>query len=71
MKFLKKNSINIAVGCIYRHPYMNPAILMIFFRKSNKVHATKENDKKVTLLGDFNIGLIKTFLKSRHQIFLI
>ena len=44
---------------------------MIFFRKSNKVHATKENDKKVILLGDFNTGLIKTFLKLRRQIFLM
>ena len=36
---------------------------MIFFYKPHKVHVTKEKDKKVILLGDFDVGLIKTPLK--------
>ena len=60
IEILTKNSKNILVGCIYRHPCMHPKGFNNLFLKSLTNKLSKENNKEIILLGDFNIDLIKT-----------
>ena len=44
---LTKNSKNILVGCIYRHPCMHPKYFNNLFLKSITDKLNKENNKEV------------------------
>ena len=48
------------IGCIYRHPCMHLKEFNDLFLKSLTERLTKENNKEVILMGDFNIDLIKS-----------
>ena len=60
MKFSKKHPKNVTTGWIHRHPSMHPKEFNDLFLKSLTQRLTKENNKEVTLLGDFNIDLFKS-----------
>ena len=60
IEILTKNSKNILVGSIYRHPCMHSKQFNNLFLKSLTNKLSKESDKEIILLGDFNIDLIKT-----------
>ena len=60
IEILQKTSSNVINGCIYRHPRMYPKEFNDLFLKSLRERLTKENNKEVILLGDFNIDLIKS-----------
>ena len=49
---------NIIVGCIYRHPCMDPSEFNDFYLNELLNNLRKEN-KQIVLMGDFNIDLIK------------
>ena len=59
-EIVTKNSKNIIVSCIYRHPCMHPQEFNSIFLKPLTNKLSKENNKEIILLGDFNIDLIKT-----------
>ena len=59
IEMLQKTSKNVVIGCIDRHPCMHPKEFNDLFLKSLTERLTKENNKEVVLLGDFNIDLIK------------
>ena len=50
---------NIITGCIYRHPSMDICIFNGNYLNPLLEKLLKENDKKVFLVGDFNIDLLK------------
>ena len=60
IEILQKTSENVIIRCIYRHPCMHPKEFIDVFLKSLTERLTKENNKEVILLGDFNIDLIKS-----------
>ena len=60
IEILQKTSKNVIIGCIYRHPCMHPKELNDLFLKSLTERLTKESNKEVVLLGDFNIDLTKS-----------
>ena len=60
IEILTKNSKNILIGCIYRHPCMHQKEFNNFFLKSLTNKLNKESNKEILLLDDFNIDLIKT-----------
>ena len=55
-----KNSKNILVGCIYRHPCIYPKEFNSLFLKSLADKLKKENNKEILLPGDFNVDLKQT-----------
>ena len=59
IEILQKTSENVIIRCIYRHPCMHPKEFNDLFLKSLTERLTKENNKEVILLGDFNTDLIK------------
>ena len=77
-EFIKPSGKNVIVGCIYRHPCMNPC-------KFNDVylHELLQNlgndNKQIGLMGDFNIDMLKhdknkdsaTFLDRMYSKFLL
>ena len=60
IEILQKTSKNVIIGCIYRHPCMHLKEFNNLFLKSLTERLTKENNKEVILLGDFNTDLIKS-----------
>ena len=60
IEILQKTSENVIIRCIYRHPCMHPKEFIDLFLKSLTERLTKENNKEVILLGDFNTDLIKS-----------
>ena len=60
IEIITKNSKNIIVHCIYRHPCLDPQELNSLLLKSLTNKVSKERNKKIILLGDFIIDLIKT-----------
>ena len=60
IEIITKNSKNIIVRCIYRHPCLDPQELNSLLLKSLTNKVSKERNKKIILLGDFIIDLIKT-----------
>ena len=60
IEIFQKTSKNVIIGCIYRHPCMHLKEFNNLFLKSLTERLTKENNKEVILLGDFNIDLIKS-----------
>ena len=58
IEIIQKNSKNMVVGCIYRHPCMQHSELNYEYLKPVSENLISEN-KKVILLGDFNIDLLK------------
>ena len=69
IEILQKTSSNVINGCIYRHPRMYPKEFNDLFLKSLRERLTKENNKEVILLGDFNIDLIKSNLNANASEF--
>ena len=67
---ITKNSKNIIVGCIYRHPCMYPQEFNSLFLKSLTNKLSKESNKEIILLGDFNIDLIKANTNNKSSEFL-
>ena len=59
-EILQKTSKNVIIGCIYRHPCMYPKEFNDLFLNSLTARLTKENNREVILLADFNIDLIKS-----------
>ena len=70
IEIITKNSKNIIVGCIYRHPCMHPQEFNSLFLKSLTNKLSKESNKEIILLGDFNIDLIKTNTNNNASEFL-
>ena len=60
IEILQKTSKNIIIGCIYRHPCMHPKEFNHLTERLLTERLTKENNKEVILMGDFNIDLIKS-----------
>ena len=60
IEILQKTSKNIIIGCFCRHPCMHLKEFNDLFLKSLTERLTKENNKEVILMGDFNIDLIKS-----------
>ena len=60
IKIIQKTFKNLIIGCIYRHSCMRPKEFNDLYFKSITEKITKENDKEVILLDDFNIDLIKS-----------
>ena len=60
IEILQKTSKNVIVGCIYRHSCMHPKEFNDLFLKSLTERLTKQNNKEVILLDDFNNDLIKS-----------
>ena len=58
IEIIRKDSKNIVVGCIYRHPYMQQSELIDEYLKPLSEKLISEN-KEVILLGDFSIDLLK------------
>ena len=56
--FCKKKS-NIVTGCIYRHPFMDTCTFNDHYLNPLLEKLSKENDKKILFIGDFNIDLLK------------
>ena len=56
---------NIIIGCIYRHSSMDICIFNDHYLNPLLEKLSKENDKKVFLVGDFNIDLLN-FDTSEH-----
>ena len=61
IEIMYKKKKNVIIGCLYKHPCMpidefNDEFLLPLLEK-----ASKEN-KKLILLGDFNINLLKHYL---------
>ena len=56
---------NIIIGCINRHPSMDICIFNDHYLNPLLEKLSKENDKKVFLVGDFNIDLLN-FDTSEH-----
>ena len=56
---------NIIIGCIYRHSSMDICIFNHHYLNPLLEKLSKENDKKVFLVGDFNIDLLN-FDTSEH-----
>ena len=59
-KILQKTSKSVIIGWIYRHPCMHPKEFNNLFSKCLTERLIKEYNKKVILLGDFIIVLIKS-----------
>ena len=58
IEIIQKDSKNIVVGCIYRHPCMQQSEFIDEYLKPLSEKLISEN-KEVILLGDFNIDLLK------------
>ena len=58
IEILNKNSKNTIIGCIYKHPNMEASEFNEYFLEKTLQKITKEN-KKVILMGDFNINILK------------
>ena len=58
IEILNKNSKNTIIGCIYKHPNMETSEFNELFLEKTLNKITKEN-KKVVLMGDFNINILK------------
>ena len=58
IEIIQKDSKNIEVGCIYRHPCMQQSEFIDEYLKPLSEKLISEN-KEVILLGDFNIDLLK------------
>ena len=58
IEIIQKNSKNMVVGCIYRHPCMQHSEFNDEYLKPLSEKLISEN-KEVILLGDFNIDLLK------------
>ena len=58
IEILNENSQNIIIGCIYKHPNMEVSDFNEFYLEKILKIITKEN-KKVVLMGDFNINILK------------
>ena len=69
IEILQKTSSSVINGCIYRHPRIYPKEFNDLFLKSLRERLTKENNKEVILLGDFNIDLIKSNLNANASEF--
>ena len=59
IEIIQKNSKNMVVGCIYRHPCMQHSEFNDEYLKPLSEKLISEN-KEVILLGDFNIDLLKS-----------
>ena len=61
IEIIQKNSKNMVVGCIYRHPCMQHSEFNDKYLKPLSEKLISEN-KEVILLGDFNIENVSDFL---------
>ena len=61
VEICKKNKKNIIIGCVYRHPSMDLNEFNDEFRNPLLEKITNDN-KKLFLVGDFNIDLLKVDL---------
>ena len=59
IKIIKSNNRNIIVGCVYRHPSMEVNEFNSLFLNNLSKNLISEKNKKIVLLGDFNIDLLK------------
>ena len=62
MKFVIKQ--NVIIGCIYQHPYMDPVF-------NSLLENIATGNKKLFLVGDFNIDLFKVDIESPTTMYLI
>ena len=69
IEIIQKDSKNIVVGCIYRHPYMQQSEFIDKYLKPLPEKSISEN-KEVILLGDFNTYLLKCDLNKNESDFL-
>ena len=69
IEIIQKDSKNIVVGCIYRHPCMQQSEFNDEYLKPLSEKLISEN-KEVILLGDFNIDLLKCDLNKNVSDFL-
>ena len=60
IEIINTDSPNIIVGCIYKHPSMSIEEFTEDFIETLFQAISKERNKKVYLMGDFNIDLLKT-----------
>ena len=58
IEIIEKDSKNIVVGCLYRHPGMQQSEINDEYLKPLSENLISEN-KEVILVGDFNIDLLK------------
>ena len=58
MEIVNPKGKNVIVGCIYRHPSLNPTEFVDILIQELLQKMSKE-DKTIVLLGDFNIDLLK------------
>ena len=58
MEIINPKGKNVIVGCIYRHPSLNPTEFVDIHIQELLQKMSKE-DKTIVLLGDFNIDLLK------------
>ena len=76
MEVINLKSKNLIIGCIYRHPSMNPNEFINVYM-SGLLQKISKDDKTIILMGDFNIDLLKhdtnadstAFLDSIYAIF--
>ena len=69
IEIIQKNSKNMVVGCIYRHPCMQHSKFNDKYLKSLSEKLISEN-KEAILLGDFNIDLLKCDSNKNNSDFL-
>ena len=69
IEIIQKNSKNMVVGCIYRHPCMQHSEFNDKYLKPLSEKLISEN-KEVILLGDFNIDLLKCDSNKNNSDFL-
>ena len=58
IEVINAKSKNLIIGCIYRHPSMNPNEF-IDVSMSDLLQKNSKEDKTIMLMGDFNINLLK------------
>ena len=69
IEILNENSKNIIIGCIYKHPNMEVSDFNEFHLEKILKITSKEN-KKVVLMGDFNIDILKYDIDTNASNFL-
>ena len=58
IEVINPKSKNLIIGCIYKHPSMNPNEFIDVYM-SNLLQKISKEDKTIMLMGDFNIDLLK------------
>ena len=70
IEIIYNNSPNVIVGCVYRHPCMSLEEFNADYSSQLFEKLATESNKKVFLMGDFNVDLLKSNDHSESSVFL-